>query len=65
MKTLSTAAALCALLASTAAADEYIGNYSANKHNANSTSNPYGAGSPYNANSINNPYGSYGNPHSS
>jgi hypothetical protein len=25
-------------------AEEYIGNYSANKNNPNSTSNPYGAG---------------------
>jgi hypothetical protein len=46
-------------------AEEYIGNYSANKNNANSTSNPYGAGSPHNANSINNPNGTYGSPHSS
>jgi hypothetical protein len=65
MKNLSTAAALMALLATTAVADEYIGNYSANKYNANSTSNPNGAGSPYNANSINNPNGTYGSPYSS
>ena len=32
-------------------AEEYIGNYSANKYNKNSSSNEYGAGSPYNANS--------------
>jgi hypothetical protein len=65
MRTLSTAAALCALLATTAVADEYIGNYSANKNNANSTSNPHGAGSPYDANSINNKHGKYGSPYSS
>jgi len=46
------------------AADEYIGNYSANKYNANSTSNPNGAGSQYNAKSINNSNGTYGNPYS-
>jgi hypothetical protein len=69
MKTLTTQAALCALLttlsSATAVADEYLGNYSANKHNSNSTSNPYGAGSPYNSNSINNPNGAYGSPYSS
>ncbi len=37
--------------------DEYLGNYSANPYNANSTSNPYGAGSPYRNDSPNNPYG--------
>ena len=45
-------------------ADEYLGNYSANPYDPNSTSNPYGAGNPYNPNSINNPYGTYGNPYS-
>jgi hypothetical protein len=65
MKMLNTIAALTALLATTAVGDEYLGNYSANKNNTNSTSNPHGAGSPYNANSINNPNGAYGSPHSS
>jgi hypothetical protein len=46
-------------------ADEYIGNYGANKYNSKSTSNPYGAGSRYNASSINNSNGTYGNPYSS
>jgi hypothetical protein len=48
---------LAAGIASSATADEYLGNYSANKHNSNSTSNPHGAGSPHSADSINNPYG--------
>jgi len=65
MKALSKIVMLTVLVASATWADEYLGNYSANKHNSNSTSNPYGAGSPYNANSINNPYGTYGSPHSS
>ena len=64
MKTVLTAAALTALLATPAGADEYLGNYSANPYNANSTSNPHGAGSPYNANSVRNPYGQYGSPYS-
>ena len=55
MKRFTTLAALTALLTTTAFADEYLGNYSGNKYNPNSTSNPYGAGSPYNAKSINNP----------
>ena len=46
-------------------ADEYLGNYSANPTSPNSTSNPYGAGSPYNPKSINNSYGAYGSPYSS
>ena len=50
MKAFLTIAALTALLATPAGADEYLGNYSANKNNPNSTSNPYGAGSPNNAN---------------
>ena len=44
---------------------EYLGNYSANPYNPNSTSNPFGAGNPYNPNSITNPYGKYGNSYSS
>ena len=39
MKTVTTAAALCVLLANMASADEYLGNYSANENNPNSTSN--------------------------
>lgn len=65
MKMFSIIAVLSALLATSAVADEYLGNYSANKHNPNSTSNPYGAGSPYNANSINNSNGEYGSRYSS
>ena len=65
MKYLSKLLLLTVLLCPTAWPDEYLGNYSANKNNANSTSNPNGAGSPYNANSINNANGTYGSPHSS
>jgi len=43
---------------------EDIGNLSSNPYDPQSTSNPYGAGSPYNANSINNEYGEYGSPYS-
>lgn len=43
---------------------QYLGNYSANRYTPNSTSNPYGAGSPYNSDSINNRYGRYGSPYS-
>lgn len=42
----------------------YLGNYSANKFNANSTSNKFGAGSRYSPKSINNPYGQYGSKYS-
>jgi hypothetical protein len=45
------------LLDPAAWADEYLGNYSANKHSPNSTSNPNGAGSPYKRDSPTNPYG--------
>ena len=48
----------------TLSAAEYIGNYSSNPYNTNSTSNRYGAGSQYNNNSTNNSYGTYGNPYS-
>jgi hypothetical protein len=42
----------------------YLGNFSANQYDPNSTSNPYGRyGSPYSPDSINNPYGA-GNPYS-
>ena len=43
---------------------QYLGNYSANKYQPNSTSNPYGAGSSYGSDSINNKYGRYGSPYS-
>lgn len=43
---------------------QYLGNYSANEYAPNSTSNQFGAGSPYNADSINNRYGRYGSPYS-
>ena len=52
MRNLMITAALIALLSTSTVADEYIGNYSSNRYEANSMSNPYGAGSPYNANSI-------------
>jgi hypothetical protein len=39
---------------------QYLGDYSANQYAPNSTSNPYGAGSPYDPNSVNNRYGRYG-----
>ena len=56
----------CAVLfsPSTGGAQGYIGNWSANPYDPNSTSNPYGAGNPYDPNSISNPYGPYGNPYS-
>jgi hypothetical protein len=43
---------------------QYLGDYSANQYALNSTSNPYGAGSPYDPNSVNNRYGRYGSPYS-
>ena len=65
MKVLLMTAALTAVFTMHAGAEEYIGDYSANKYNPNSTANPYGAGSCYNANSVNNPYGQYGSRYSS
>lgn len=65
MKKFTAMAVLITLLTATASAEEYLGNYSGNKYNPNSTSNPYGAGSSYSAKSINNPYGRYGSPYSS
>ena len=59
MKISYVTALIAAVLSLPVAADEYLGNYSSNKYNANSTSNPYGAGSPYNADSVNNRYGRY------
>jgi hypothetical protein len=44
---------------------QYLGRYSANPYDPDSTSNPYGQyGSPHSPNSINNPYGVYGSPYS-
>lgn len=43
---------------------EDLGNLSSNSYAPGSSSNPYGAGSPYNSNSINNQYGTYGSPYS-
>jgi hypothetical protein len=58
---------LFCLIASVALADDdtgYLGQLSANPYDADSTSNPYGAGNPYSADSINNPFGEYGSPDS-
>ena len=65
MKYLLPMAALFVAMVPTSWGEEYLGNYSANKYNPNSTSNPHGAGSPYNPNSVNNAYGPYGSPYSS
>lgn len=44
---------------------KYLGNYSNNQYDPNSTSNPYGQyGSQYSPNSVNNPYGQYGSQYS-
>ena len=64
MTRISTLAAVLVLVAPFSWSDDYLGNYSANPYNPNSTSNPNGAGSPYNSKSINNPYGTYGSPYS-
>lgn len=53
----STLAAVLILVAPSSWSDEYLGNYSANPYNSNSTSNPNGAGSPYRSDSPNNSYG--------
>lgn len=56
---------LLAVPTSLLAEAEYLGNYSDNPYNSDSTGNPYGQyGSPYSAQSINNPYGEYGSPYS-
>jgi len=58
-------AALAGLLAATSEASaQNLGNYSANRYDQSSTTNPYGAGNPYDPNSINNRYGQYGSPYS-
>lgn len=65
MRGLVRIAAVALLLATTAGADaQYLGNYSVNRYDPDSTGNPYGAGSVYNPDGINNPYGQYGSPHS-
>lgn len=46
------------------ASAEGLGRLSANPYDSESTSNSFGAGSPYRADSINNPYGPYGSPFS-
>lgn len=44
---------------------KYLGRLSADKYDADSTSNPYGRyGSKYSPDSINNPYGNYGSKYS-
>lgn len=56
---------LFAIWAAPLAADEYLGQLSANCLDAESTCNPYGEyGSEYSSDSINNPYGRYGSPYS-
>lgn len=57
---------LIALILSSPAQAEYLGQLSANKYAYNSTSNEYGPyGSPYAYDSINNVNGPYGSPYSS
>ena len=43
---------------------EDLGELSANPFNPNSTSNPFGAGSPFKSGGINNPFSPYGSPFS-
>ncbi|MDF0667053.1 MAG: hypothetical protein P0119_13395 [Nitrospira sp.] len=43
---------------------EDLGELSANQYNPDSTSNPYGAGSPLKSDGINNPFSPYGSPFS-
>jgi hypothetical protein len=43
----------------------YLGQYSANKFDSDSTSNPFGAGSQYKTDGVNNPYSRYGSKYSS
>ena len=43
---------------------EDLGELSANPFNPNSTSNPYGAGSPFKSDGLNNPFSPYGSPFS-
>ena len=44
---------------------QYLGQYSANKFDSDSISNPYGAGSRFKSDGVNNPYSRYGSPYSS
>lgn len=60
----ATMTCIIAFAMSGAACAEYLDSYSSNRYAPNSTSNPYGAGSPYNSDSINNRYGRYGSPYS-
>lgn len=62
MKKLITLLTLCLMLFSAgySFAEDYLGNLSANPYAPDSTSSPYGAGSPLAPNSINNPYSEYG-----
>ena len=64
MKSRILALALLAATCGVASAQQYIGDYSSNPYNSNSTSNRYGAGSQYNPNSVNSPYGQYGSQYS-
>jgi hypothetical protein len=50
---------------STAQRGTYLGQWSANKYDANSINNQYGAGSQYKQDGLKNPYSEYGNPYSS
>jgi hypothetical protein len=62
---MKTALSIALLVAMTSGAGaQYLGNYSANRNDPNSTGNAFGAGSAYNPNSINNPHGRYGSIHS-
>lgn len=55
----------CLALAAPAAAQTYLGNFSANRFDPNSISNPHGIyGSPSAPNGVNNPYSPYGSPFS-
>ena len=64
MKSLSALPLVFALLISTpVVGQEYLGQWSGNQFSPNSTSNPYGAGSPY-GNTITNQFGNYGSPYS-
>ena len=65
MKILTTLIALIVTVSwAPAEAGDYLGQYSSNPYNTNSTSNPYGTyGSPY-GNGINNNYSQYGSPYS-
>lgn len=63
-KTVIFAILLIVFSASHSLADEYIGKYSKNRLNPDSTGNELGAGSPFRSDSIDNPVGKYGSPYS-